>query len=111
YSGEAQWDADRQTWWVDRSQLIQPGAVTFSDDEAGVITGEVPAEASAAEAPPEEEPSLSDQIGDFVRESETAQLLLGLGMGGLAGATPGGFTVGIGGELTGVSGDFPRAFR
>jgi RHS repeat-associated protein len=48
---------------------------------------------------------------DYVRESSTAQFVMGLGMGGLAGATPGGFVVGIGGEATGASEEFPRAFR
>jgi RHS repeat-associated protein len=71
----------------------------FSDNECTVTsTFEVVAE-NAGEA------------RDYARESDTAQFVLGMGMGGLAGATPGGFTIGMGGEATGASEEFPPAFR
>jgi hypothetical protein len=50
-------------------------------------------------------------IGVDVKDSAPAQLLRGLVAGGLAGATPGGFTIGIAGEISGISKDFPAAFR
>jgi RHS repeat-associated protein len=71
----------------------------FTDDQCSVAsTYEVAAE-KAGEA------------GQYLRESAPAQFVTGLAVGGLAGATPGGFTVGIGGELTGAAEEFPRAFR
>jgi RHS repeat-associated protein len=40
YSGEAIWDEQRQTWWVDRSRLIEPEVITFEKDE--VVTANPP---------------------------------------------------------------------
>ena len=39
YKGDATWDVKRKTWWVDRSQQIEPETVTFDED---VITATPP---------------------------------------------------------------------
>jgi RHS repeat-associated protein len=62
-------------------------------------------------SPAATEPGLLTQAADYLRQSDTGQFVLGLGMGGLGGAAPGGFLIGVGGELTGVANDFPAHFR
>jgi hypothetical protein len=57
------------------------------------------------------EPDLLDELGDAFMESETGQFIVGALMGGMAGAAPFGFTIGIGGEASGLSEDLPRSFR
>ena len=94
-------------------------SITFTEEdiqahpEAHVIVGQPPntTASSSTSSPAAEEASLLDQAADYIRQSDTAQFLLGLGMGGLGGAAPGGFVVGIGGELSGVSEDLPAPLR
>ncbi|MCL2626236.1 MAG: hypothetical protein FWD46_05420 [Cystobacterineae bacterium] len=58
----------------------------------------------------QESPSLWSRVKNLL-ETETGQFLTGLLMGGLAGVTPGGFLVGMGGEVSGVSKEFSPHFR
>lgn len=113
YTGEARWDSERGTWWVDRSQLAKSEVITFEDDviTAAPTSGQTTEPTTSDEVQAEEEPGLLDQAGEYIRESSTAQFTLGLFTGGLAGATPGGFVAGIGAEASGVSKDLPSAFR
>jgi hypothetical protein len=49
YRGKAVWDKKRGTWWVDRSQLIEPEVVSFEEDD--VITAEPPGKFGKSNAP------------------------------------------------------------
>lgn len=117
YKGDAVWDENTRSWWVDRSQLLQPDSETGTpgDAEPGAQQGQgdssAPPETTENSLPPVREPDLIDQVREYLDESETAQFLIGLGTGGLAGAAPGGFMVGVAGEVTGVSKQVPRALR
>jgi RHS repeat-associated protein len=81
-----------------------------SETQVG-LQDELHATSSTQPGPTPEEEGILEVAGDYLRHSETAQFAVGLVMGGLAGATPGGFVAGIGAEATGVSGDLPRALR
>lgn len=59
----------------------------------------------------QEAPGMFTRAKQLFNNSETGQFVLGLGMGGLAGAAPYGFSVGIGGEVTGASKRFPASLR
>ncbi len=57
------------------------------------------------------ESSLYDEFAEYMRESAVGQFIAGVSTGGLAGAAPGGFLLGIGVEVTGVSDDLPAYYR
>jgi RHS repeat-associated protein len=72
-----------------------------------------PAEVDEEELAAADEPELGvgEQVVKAIKESDTAQFVIGLGFGGLVGATPGGFLVPAGSELSGVSNNFSPALR
>ncbi|NJK30985.1 MAG: RHS repeat-associated core domain-containing protein [Deltaproteobacteria bacterium] len=88
--------------------LVPPTEEELQEEAAAEERPALDAELSA---PTEDEPGLLAQAIQYVRESDTAQFIMGLGTGGLAGAAPGGFTVGVAGEASGASENFPRSFR
>ncbi|MEM7719482.1 MAG: RHS repeat-associated core domain-containing protein, partial [Pseudomonadota bacterium] len=57
------------------------------------------------------ESSLWEEASDYLQNSEPAQFITGAVTGALAGLAPGGFTVGIAGEASGASEEFPQAFK
>jgi RHS repeat-associated protein len=109
YTGEAEWDKDRKTWWVDRSQLTESPVVSPEVGSSDPISEG--SEISPPDTASSEQSGALEQVTDYLRESETGQFFLGLVTGGIAGAAPGGFTAGIAGEATGISRDLPRAYR
>ena len=58
-----------------------------------------------------EDQNLVEQFNNLFRKSKMLQLSIGAIMGGIAGAAPGGFGIGIGGEVTDLSKKYPREFR
>jgi WXG100 family type VII secretion target len=104
-------EAARQT------TLIANTVFLFSEAQAASLfngiagNGFAGASASASGQIAADAGSWLDQASEYLRESETGQFIAGLVTGGLAGAAPGGFLVGLGGEATGLSNDLPPAFR
>ncbi len=79
YRGEAQWDPEHRTWWVDRAQLIAPEIITFSEEEADVITAQLPSETSR-QSDSAEGPSESDSVLDAVQMGlDVVGLIPGIG--------------------------------
>jgi RHS repeat-associated protein len=110
---------------ISRSDPSGMEEITFTEEdvrahpEAHVIIVRQPAQAPPpdvvapvhADPPTEQEPGLLHQAGEFIRESEPAQFVLGVIAGGVAGALPGGFVPGVVGSASGVADRYPPHFR
>ena len=83
YRGDARWDAQNKTWWVDRSQLIEPDVVTFDDDVIVVDPPGKTREASGEEQPKEAPPSDLERFGKGLAKGLVFGLVAGLVVGAM----------------------------